>query len=297
MNWLQRKRVLQAFQFGWKDAKKIAKESGKNRIKEYCTFLTCFNKYYVFSNQYYSKRLWAIPKEERECIAKKLGDENRRHDDWVIDKYHNRKFIEKWSSLKWDTSAKNSEKRKKAYAKQFKAGSGFSVQYNVDIHREHFLEGTLKIGNDVRLAKNVFIDYSGFLTIEDNVGLSNGVIIETHSHSGYTFRGKGKTLQTSLTICENVVIGSRAIICESCHKIGRGARVGAGCIVRKDVPPYAIVIGNPAKIVGFTITPSELLDVEKNVTEEKRTSLEEFTKLYNTYLKSKIASIREYVNY
>ena len=234
---------------------------------------------------------------ERGEIGNKYREENLKKEAWVKDFYDNRKFLAKWSNYKIEASAKKREKRNEAYRKHYSMGSGCMVEYGVEFSRQHHLPGTISIGNRCLFAKKVYIDYSGFLTIENNVGLANGVIIETHSHSGYAFRGKGKTIQSTLLICEYTSIGSHAMICESCHKIGRGARIGAGCIVRKDVPPYAIVIGNPAKIVGFTITPSELLDVEKNVPEERRTSLEEFTKLYNTYLKSKIAAIREYVNY
>ena len=297
MNWLSVKRIKQAFIYGWYDSRQISKETGNSRLSCFFDFYRCFKKYFVFSNQYFNNKLYLMPVSERELVAKEIGEKNREHDRWVIENYENHKFLEKWTQKKWENTPKGYLARKKAYTEFFHTGKDLHVQYNVVFRREHFLFGTISIGDNVVLAKNVFIDYSGFLTIEDNVGLSDGVVVETHSHSGYALRGKGKTLQTSLTICENVTIGTRAIICETCHKIGRGARIGAGCVVRKDVPPYAIVIGNPAKIVGFTITPSELLDVEKNVPEEKRTTLVEFTKLYNTYFKSKIASIREYVNY
>lgn len=294
MNWIQRKRILQALQFGWKDAKKFAKESGKTRIKEYYTFLKCFKQFYVFSNQYFSKKLWAIPKEERESIAKKLGDENRRHDDWVIDKYHNRKFIEKWSSLKWETSAKKSEMRKQAYAKQFNAGSGLGVQYNVDIHREHFLEGTIKIGNNVLLAKNVFIDYSGELIIHDNVSIANGAIIETHTH--YIERGKGGgAVQSRLEIGDGVKILSRSYIADTCHSIGRYARIGAGTYVRSNIPPYAIVIGNPAKIIGFLYSPEEMVEFEKErYPESERTPFDQYNLWYEKYFRSRSKEIKSF---
>lgn len=289
-------RYKQVIRYAWKQSKDLSAETGKSRLSLFFDMLQCFRKYLMWTNQYMKEKFYEKSPEEREVIGRKYYESGLIRDAWQKDFRENREFLIKYSDIKYEKASLR-EKRNEAYTKRYHVGKNLKVEYDVHLSRQHYLEGTISIGDNVTLAKHVFIDYSGFLTIEDNVGLSNGVIVETHSHSGYAFRGKGKTLQTSLTICGNVIIGSRAIICESCHKIGRGARVGAGCIVRKDVPPYAIVIGNPAKIVGFTITPSELLDVEKNVTEEKRTSLEEFTKLYNTYLKSKIASIREYINY
>ncbi|MBR4197321.1 MAG: hypothetical protein IKQ94_00950 [Bacteroidales bacterium] len=57
--------------------------------------------------------------------------------------------------------------------------------------------------------------------------------------------------KTSLFIDDDVWIGSRAIILPGCSRIGRGAIIGAGAVVTKDVPDYAIVGGNPAKILKY----------------------------------------------
>lgn len=53
-----------------------------------------------------------------------------------------------------------------------------------------------------------------------------------------------------LDIGHDVWIGEWAIILPNVKSIGNGAMVGAGSIVTKDVPPYAIVAGNPAKVIG-----------------------------------------------
>lgn len=66
--------------------------------------------------------------------------------------------------------------------------------------------------------------------------------------------------------------------------IGRGAVVGAGAYVRTNVPPYAIVIGNPAKIIGFTAAPEELEIIEKtNYPEEERIPLSVLENNYKKY--------------
>lgn len=54
-----------------------------------------------------------------------------------------------------------------------------------------------------------------------------------------------------LTIGNDVWIGQYAVILPSCKTIGDGAVIGAGSIVTKDVPPYAIVAGNPARILKY----------------------------------------------
>jgi virginiamycin A acetyltransferase len=64
----------------------------------------------------------------------------------------------------------------------------------------------------------------------------------------------------TLTIEHDAWIGERAIITPSCRRIGLGAVVGAGSVVTKDVPDFAIVAGNPAKILRFRFS-EELCEV------------------------------------
>jgi chloramphenicol O-acetyltransferase type B len=62
-------------------------------------------------------------------------------------------------------------------------------------------------------------------------------------------------MQQETHICNNVQIGMRAFIMPGVT-IGEGAVVAAGAVVTKDVPPYAVVAGSPAKII------SEVKDAE-----------------------------------
>ena len=57
-----------------------------------------------------------------------------------------------------------------------------------------------------------------------------------------------------LTIGNDVWIGCNVVITPACRNIGNGAVIGAGAIVTKDVPPYAIVMGVPARITGYRFT-------------------------------------------
>ena len=114
------------------------------------------------------------------------------------------------------------------------------------------MEGSIRVGKNVLLSKHVYIDYSGELEIQDNVSIANGVIIETHHRDlEAKVQGKDVNIPTSLLFCENAYIGSRAIILDSCNYIGKNARVGAGAVVTKDVPDYAVAVGVPAKVVKY----------------------------------------------
>jgi len=65
--------------------------------------------------------------------------------------------------------------------------------------------------------------------------------------------GDGDTLSEGAagetTIGQNVWIGARAVLCGAVH-VGDSAIIGAAAVVASDVPPYSIVAGNPARVVG-----------------------------------------------
>lgn len=69
-----------------------------------------------------------------------------------------------------------------------------------------------------------------------------------------------------VVIEDDVWIGTRAIILAGVT-IGRGAVVAAGSVVTKSVPAYAIVGGNPAKIIRMRWSPSEIVEHEHLINE------------------------------
>lgn len=68
-----------------------------------------------------------------------------------------------------------------------------------------------------------------------------------------------------LEIGNDVWIGANAVILPEVNKIGNGAVIGAGSVVNKDIPPYAIVLGNPARIIKYRFSE----DIIKRLEEEK----------------------------
>ena len=176
----------------------------------------------MWSNQYLKEKFYLLEKNDRQRIGTKFREEGLKRDDWQKDFIENRKFIIKYSNIKYELSSLR-EKRNKAYTKRYNAGDKLFVEYNVNISRQHYLNGSISIGNNVLLAKNVFIDYSGNIIIKDNVQITNGVIIETHHHAFHSDYRTNRNIvsPSNLVIEEGVVIGSRAIILDSCHYIGK----------------------------------------------------------------------------
>lgn len=63
-------------------------------------------------------------------------------------------------------------------------------------------------------------------------------------------------LSGGAVIENDVWIGRNAIILNACTKIGNGAIVAAGTVVTKDIPPYAIVGGVPARVIKYRFSPA-----------------------------------------
>lgn len=66
------------------------------------------------------------------------------------------------------------------------------------------------------------------------------------------------TAGAGLTVGHDVYIGHNAILLPSVRSIGHGAVIGAGSVVHEDVPPYAVLTGNPARVVKYRFRPSTI---------------------------------------
>ena len=94
---------------------------------------------------------------------------------------------------------------------------------------------------------------------------------------------------------EDVWIGANVTLLSGVI-IGRGSTIGSGAIVRDNVPPYSIVLGNPAKITGFCFTPDEVLSHERSLYPEgERLSIELLEKNYSKYFLKRLKEIKDYI--
>ena len=111
--------------------------------------------------------------------------------------------------------------------------------------------GGISIGKGSGLGVNCLVH--GPLEIGEKVMMGPDVVILTHTHNidrtDIPMGDQGSRV-AKVTIGNDVWIGMRSIIMPGV-KIGNGAVIGAGAIVTKDVPDYAIVGGVPAKIIKY----------------------------------------------
>lgn len=119
-------------------------------------------------------------------------------------------------------------------------------------------ESTLKIGNYCSIAPNVSFILSADHYINHISTYPFKVKIMKEK-----FEGKSKG---NIVVNDDVWIGYGAIIMSGVH-IGQGAIIAAGALITKDIPPYAIVGGVPAKIIKYRFKPEiikELLKIDYN---------------------------------
>ncbi len=102
------------------------------------------------------------------------------------------------------------------------------------------------LGNNVKVQNNVSI-YTG-VTCEDDVFLGPSMVFTNVSNPRSAINRRGQYEKTH--VGKGASIGANAtIVCG--NDIGEYAFIGAGAVVTKNVPPYALVIGNPAKQIGW----------------------------------------------
>ena len=293
------RRLRQVCKYGWKDASSISHEEGvkKGKLGVFLDILHCYLRYNVWSNQYKKEKLYSIQGEERIAVCLKYQEKNTKRDKWVKEFFDNYKFLNKWSSLKYEGSAFLQKKRNDAYNKHFGLQYPCFFEYGVIMQRHHYVDAVLRVGKKCRILANVNIDYTGGLTLGYKVSISEGVKILTHNHvtdfSGVS-EDKGCIL-TPLVIQDRVWIGTRAMIMPGVREIGRGAMISSCAYVHTKVPPYAIVMGNPAKVVGFRFSPEDTIEFEKNnYPEEDRLPEEVIINNYNKYFQNRWKELKEF---
>ncbi|MBI9107190.1 MAG: N-acetyltransferase [Spirochaetales bacterium] len=129
---------------------------------------------------------------------------------------------------------------------------------NCIISKDTYIDTEVRIGNRVKIQNGVSV-YHG-VTIEDDVFVGPNAVF-TNDLVPRAFNEDWKVTPT--LIMKGASIGANStIVCG--NTIGEYAMVGAGSLVNKDVPSYALVIGNPARLIGYVCICGQRLD-ENNV--------------------------------
>jgi acetyltransferase-like isoleucine patch superfamily enzyme len=128
-------------------------------------------------------------------------------------------------------------------------GLGAKIGGYTSIHRNcrFYRPSGVHIGSHTVINRGVLLDGRTGLSIGDNVSVSEGVAIFSleHDPNAPDFASRG----TAVSIGDRAFIGARAILLPSVT-VCEGAVVAAGAVVTRDVAPYTIVGGVPARLIG-----------------------------------------------
>ena len=124
--------------------------------------------------------------------------------------------------------------------------SGCKIGKNCNIGQNVVISPDVVLGNNVKVQNNVSI-YTG-VTCDDDVFLGPSMVFTNVINPRSAVVRRHQYLKTH--VGKGATIGANAtIVCG--HNIGEYAFIGAGAVVTKEIPPYALVVGNPAKQTGW----------------------------------------------
>lgn len=164
----------------------------------------------------------------------------------------------------------------KISVEEYTYGGCFSKEFNQG--------GQVSVGRFCSIAKNV--RYFGANHPMDSV--STSAYFYNKQFSGFEVVDVNRS---SLEIGNDVWIGNGVIITCGCKIIGTGAVIGAGSVVTHNVPEYAVVVGNPAKILKYRNTS----EINKMLIESKwwEKEIEELMPYYK-YMSSPVIFLRQF---
>lgn len=136
------------------------------------------------------------------------------------------------------------------------------IQSGARIGRDCSMGQNVNVGNNVvigdrcRIQNNVSL-YEG-VTLADDVFCGPSCVFTNDLTPRASFP-KGRENYRKTPVGKGASIGANAtIVCG--HSVGEGAMVAAGAVVTKDVPPYALVAGVPAKVIGHVNEQGDIVD-------------------------------------
>lgn len=146
---------------------------------------------------------------------------------------------------------------------------------NCNIGQNVVISPDVVLGENVKIQNNVSV-YTGVIC-EDDVFLGPSMVFTNISNPRSHVIRRGEYQRT--LVKKGASIGANAVVVCG-NDIGRFAFIGAGAVITKDVPDYALVVGNPGKIVGWMCNCGNRLQFNNN-TETKCTDCSKEYKMIN----------------
>lgn len=136
---------------------------------------------------------------------------------------------------------------------------GVKIGEHCNIGQNAFIETGVVLGNNVTMKNNIAL-YTGVIC-EDDVFLGPSCVF-TNVLTPRSFISRKNEFNKTI-IKKGASIGANVtIVCG--HNVGRYAMIGAGSVVTKDIPDYTLVVGNPAKKIGYVCMCGERIFENNN---------------------------------
>lgn len=136
---------------------------------------------------------------------------------------------------------------------------GAVIGKNCNLGQNVFVANGVKLGDNVKVQNNVSI-YEG-VECEDDVFLGPSMVFTNVYNPRSAVNRKGEYMKT--VVGKGATIGANAtIVCG--NPIGEYAFIGAGSVVTKEVPAYALIVGNPGKQIGWMSQHGERLEFDED---------------------------------
>ena len=124
--------------------------------------------------------------------------------------------------------------------------AGCRIGENCNLGQNVVVSPDVVLGNNVKVQNNVSI-YTGVIC-EDDVFLGPSMVFTNVTNPRSAVNRRGQYAAT--LVKKGATIGANAtVVCG--HNIGEYALIGAGAVITKDIAPYALVVGNPSKQIGW----------------------------------------------
>ena len=152
-------------------------------------------------------------------------------------------------------------------------GDGTKVWHFSHIQKGSKIGKNCVFGQNVNVGNNVTI--GNFCKVQNNVSIYEGVTLEDYVFCGPSmvftnildprckYPQVGAQFYVKTLIKEGTSIGANAtIVCG--HTLGKHCMIGAGSVVTKDIPDYALVVGNPGRVIGWVSEAGKRLKFDDN---------------------------------
>jgi UDP-2-acetamido-3-amino-2,3-dideoxy-glucuronate N-acetyltransferase len=152
-------------------------------------------------------------------------------------------------------------------------GEGTKIWHFTHIQKGARIGNNCVLGQNVNIGNNVVI--GNYCKIQNNVSIYEGVTLEDYVFCGPSmvftnivdprckYPQVGSEFYIKTLVKKGASIGANAtIICR--NNIGKHAMIGAGAVVTKDVPDFALVVGNPARIIGWVSEAGRRLNFDND---------------------------------